>query len=262
MGLAQPQLLLGHVMHGRLFPKQNRFRYPIYYMVLPLDQLPHMALAYNQPAKLSFYDDDHGHRDGSDLTAWATAILADYDIGCQVANMTLITMPRVLGYVFNPVSFWLCYDQQQQLRAVLCEVNNTFGERHTYLCCHQDKRPIKTGDSLLGDKVFHVSPMLAREGHYRFRFSIATDTVAIDIDYYDGNGDKQLVTSLSGLLQPMSQQSLNRAFWRYPLLTLKVMALIHWQALKLISRGIGYTPKPKQQPKNISATHDVSRNSS
>ena len=146
-----PQLLFGHVMHGRLFPKRNRFRYGIYYLALPLSDITNLPIAHNRYAPLSFYDLDHGPCDGSDLEQWATAILADYGLNDICKNITLVCMPRIFGYVFNPVSFWLCHDTKNQLRAVLCEVNNTFGERHTYVCARDDHAPITSTDILKGE---------------------------------------------------------------------------------------------------------------
>ena len=120
-------------MHGRLFPKRNSFTYGIYYLSLPLSKLKNLPISYNRFGPLSFYDRDHGHCDGSTLENWARDILKTYNITKADGEMTLICMPRVFGYVFNPVSFWLCRDKDQKLRAVLCEVHNTFGQRHTYI---------------------------------------------------------------------------------------------------------------------------------
>ena len=152
-------------------------------------------------------------------------------------EIVLISMPRVFGYVFNPVSFWLCFDRQKQLRAVLCEVDNTFGETHVYVCARRDCRPIGRGDVLRGDKVFHVSPMLERRGHYTFRFDVNDNVFGVWIDFYPDGLRKQLITSLTGRLRkvdtPRHQRALRRRVsLRFPLLTFKVTAAIHWQAPK------------------------------
>lgn len=257
-----PQIMTGKVMHGRLFPKRNSFTYGIYYLALPLRALSSDSpLAHNRPAALSFYDRDHGLCDGSDLTSWAGAILRDYGLEDlqDDGDITLVCMPRVLGYVFNPVSFWLCRDKGGNLRAVLCEVHNTFGERHTYICAHEDHRPIKPDDILKGEKTFHVSPLLKREGHYTFRFDISDEAFRVWIDFFDGEGEKQLVTSLMGKLKPMTQSSLRAAFWSHPLVTFKAIFLIHWQALKLLSKGIKYISKPAQKQERISATDNLTK---
>lgn len=243
----EPQILFGKVMHGRLFPKRNNFTYGIYYLALPLSKLQNLPIALNRFAPLSFYGRDHGEGDGGDLENWARDILSTYNIRGVEGEIKLITMPRVLGYIFNPVSFWLCHDKDGILRAVLCEVHNTFGERHTYLCTHEDGRPILPDDVLTGDKVFHVSPFLKREGHYNFRFDTRADKFAVWIDFYNAEGKKQLVTSLIGKFEPMNAAKLRKAFWAYPLVTIKAIMLIHWQAIKLIAKGIQYIPKPPQK---------------
>lgn len=259
MGIAEPQILFGKVMHGRLFPKRNNFIYGIYYLAMPLSKIKQLPIACNRFAPLSFYDRDHGRCDGSDLEEWARGILDDYNIKEADGGITLVCMPRVLGYVFNPVSFWLCHDKQGALRAVLCEVHNTFGERHTYLCAHEDHRPIKHDDMLKGDKLFHVSPLLKREGHYTYRFDVRENKFAVWIDFYNAEGQKQLVTALIGTFQQMDKTTLRRAFWTYPLVTFKAITLIHWQALKLLAKGIKYIARPKQKPEKVSATDNLTK---
>lgn len=254
-----PQIFFGKVMHGRLFPKRNHFTYGIYYLAFPLSKIMDLAIAYNRFSPLSFYDRDHGKCDGSNLEKWARDILKKYRITKANGDIKLICMPRVLGYVFNPVSFWLCHDKKGSARAILCEVHNTFGERHTYLVAHPDQRPIRNKDIIKGDKVFHVSPMLKREGHYNFRFDIAEDKFGAWIDFFDASGKKQLVTSLVGKFENMNQKALRKAFWRYPLITLKAITLIHWQALKILYKGIKYIPKPKQKKARISATDNLTK---
>jgi DUF1365 family protein len=264
MGITKPQLLTGAVMHKRLLPKQHAFRYGIYYVALPLSKLSDMSLAYNRFAALSFFDKDHGPCDGSALDEWVRNILKQHHIDVD-GEITLVCMPRVLGYVFNPVSFWLCQDKQGQIRAVLCEVHNTFGERHTYLCVNEDRRPITGSNTLFAEKLFHVSPFLEREGHYQFKFDIHENQLdgkglmnrtdfKVQIDYHNASGHKQLVTSLAGQLQPLTKASLRSAFWRYPLVTFKAVLMIHWHALKLILKRIKYIAKPKQKPLDISIT--------
>lgn len=254
MGISTPQLLTGKVMHKRLLPKVHAFNYGIYYVALPLAQLNNMALAHNHFSALSFYDKDHGPRDDSDLEKWARELLEQHQIEAD-GEITLVTMPRVMGYAFNPVSFWLCQDKEGQLRAVLCEVHNTFGEQHTYLCAHQDQRVISELAPLYAKKLFHVSPFLEREGEYEFRFNIQNDQFNIVINYHNEDGHKQLITSLVGTLQPLSKASLHVAFWHYPLVTIKAIVMIHWHALKLFLKRIKYVAKPTQKEQKTSSTH-------
>jgi len=258
MGIA-PQILFGRVMHGRLFPRRNHFNYGIYYLSLPLSRTDNLPIAHNKFAPLSFYDRDHGHCDDGNLDRWARDILTTYGIDKADGDITLICMPRVFGYVFNPVSFWLCRDKSGALRAVLCEVHNTFGERHTYICAHANQRAISQNDTMRGDKLFHVSPLLKREGHYEFRFNISADKFSVWIDFFDGDNKKQLVTSLNGTFSPMTKQTLRRAFWQYPLVTFKAITLIHWQALKLLAKGIKYIPRPTQKKERVSKMRNLTK---
>ena len=256
MGI-NPQLFFGRVMHTRLFPKQNKFTYGIYYLALPLSQLDNLPIARNRFAPLSFYDRDHGACDGSNIKEWARNILTTHGLKSIDGDINIICMPRIFGYVFNPVSFWLCQDKSGVTRAILCEVHNTFGERHTYLCAHKDQRPITEKDKLTGQKLFHVSPFLKREGHYTFRFDLRDNKFRTWIDFYDAEHKKQLITSLIGTCEPMTLQTLRKAFWHYPLITFKAITLIHWQALKLISKGIQYISRPPQKPEHTSNTDNL-----
>lgn len=248
-----PQIYTAKVMHKRLFPKVNQFIYRVYYVALPLP-------ATKLPGRLlSFYNKDHGACDGSEVGAWARSILKTYGLDVLVENITLITMPRVLGYVFNPVSFFMCLDKDKQLRAVICEVHNTFGEQHSYLCARADYAPLSPDEWLEADKLFHVSPFLPRNGHYQFRFAWSDNNLGIWIDYYDVESRKQLLTSLTGTFTPLNSVSLARVFWSHPLVTLKVIALIHWQALKLTSKCIRYIAKPLQLLERISTTRNLTK---
>lgn len=252
--LSTPQILFGSVMHKRLFPKVNAFQYGIYYLSLPLSKinadLENVYLKYNRFGFLSFYDRDHGDRDGSNLRDWAMKTLSSQGVNNVDGEIILVTMPRVLGYVFNPVSFWYCYDRGENLRAVICEVNNTFGQTHTYVCPYEGDQ--KSQDQITAtDKAFHVSPFLTRDGGYRFRFAKTDKNMGAWIDYYHKDGEKQLITFLKGDLKDLTNDSLARAFWRYPLVTLKAIVLIHWQALKLLAKGIEYVPKPVQKTPKI-----------
>lgn len=247
------QIIFSTVTHKRRIPTPNAFSYGIYYTAISLSQLNTLPLAHNRPGLLSFYDKDHGPCDGTGLENWARTVLNDHGITHATGDITLICMPRVLGYVFNPVSFWLCHDKDGAIRAILCEVHNTFKERHTYICAKPDESPITPHDTLTGDKLFHVSPFLERAGHYSFRFLITPKKLHITIDYYNTAQDKHLITALTGTAHPMNKATRRKAFWTYPLVTFKAIILIHWQALKLTWKKVRYIKKPKQN------THTTSR---
>ncbi len=155
----------------------------------------------------------------------------------------LLTMPRMLGYVFNPVSFWFCHDRAGAVRAVLCEVNNTFGETHCYLVHHDDRSEIQPDAWLEGRKVFHVSPFLPIEGGYRFRFRLDDERAHVDVNYHDGQG-LMLATSVGGLREPLSDRAIVRRFVCNPTMTLGVVARIHWQALHLWRKRARFYGKP------------------
>ena len=248
-----PQIFTAKVMHKRLLPKENAFNYRLYYVAMPLPASP-------LPSKFQQFPlDDLGAKEGSDLEGWARAILDPYGLSGLVASIIVLTMPRVLGYVFNPVTFYLCLDAQKNLRAVISEVHNTFHEHHSYLCAHSDHRPIKAKDWLDAEKLFHVSPFLERSGHYRFRFDVKAGRLGIWIDYFDAQNNRQLLTSLIGTLSPLTASSLRYAFWSHPLVALKAMALIHWQALKLVLKGIRHISKPKQYGETLSGSANLTK---
>ncbi|MEL4177390.1 DUF1365 domain-containing protein [Roseateles sp. PN1] len=255
MNTGSPVAMLGfgQVRHTRLRPVLHAFAYPSYFMMLPLRSLKREAAQaegegrkgwrINQPGLLSFFEADHG--DGRPVAqggalAWLDELLQREGIHDATGEAWLHCFPRVLGYTFKPVSFWYCHraadDQGGALRAIVVEVNNTFGERHCYLL----DAP-RWGAELRADKVFHVSPFFKVEGHYRFRFMRSQDRCIARIDLCEGDGegvgaDEQpvlLQTSLSGRLEALNAQTLRRAFWRYPVMTLGVLVRIHLHAWQL-----------------------------
>ena len=144
-----PGIVRGSVMHRRLRPARNQFVYSTFSLALPLSrlaELPGLGVAWNRRGLISFFDRDHGERDGSALEPWIRKLLASEDVSAD-GEVVLHVFPRVLGYVFNPVSFWVCHDREGGVRAVLCEVCNTFGEQHNYLLAHRDGRPLRSGES-------------------------------------------------------------------------------------------------------------------
>jgi DUF1365 family protein len=205
---------------------------------------------------MSFYDRDHG--DGkTPLLSWIDQVLKSEQIDDADGEVWLQTFPRVMGYVFNPVSFWYCHRSNGELRAIVCEVNNTFGERHFYLLDTGDA--MSWGVSLSAKKVFHVSPFCAVEGNYRFRFMRTTQTIdGTDIERivaridYDDNDGPLLLTSVSGKLSPLTSATAGEAFLRHPLMTLGVIARIHWQALRLFIKRVPFFSKPLPPTSSLS----------
>lgn len=254
----KPQLFLSKVMHKRLFPRVNSFVYNMYYLSFPLSQIDKINIPLNKFSFLSFYEKDYGYKDGSPIEKWARDRLQEYGVK-GVEEIILITLPRVLGYVFNPVSFYFCISKEQELKAVICEVNNTFGETHIYICANGNNQSITADEWLQADKLFHVSPFLERAGHYKFRFDYKKDKLGIWIDFYDAEGNKKLITSLVGKFEDITKQNLRKAFWKYPLITFKTIVLIHLQAIKLVFKKIKYISKPEQQKDKASSTQNLQK---
>jgi DUF1365 family protein len=249
----KPYIFNAKVMHKRLFPKENKFIYNLYYLALPLPA-PKIQRTF-----LRFDAKDLGFRDGSDPGIFAKKVLSNYGFDKKIENIMLITMPRVFGYVFNPVSFYFCFDNNKKFIAVIAEVHNTFGEQHYYFCANPCHSPINESQWLEAEKVFHVSPFLPRDGSYRFKFSLKEERFGIWIDYFDSKNNKQLMTSLVGNLVPLNNLSLNKAFKTHLFLTIKTILLIHLQALKLFCKKISYFRKPKQYKDKLSATLNIQK---
>ena len=246
----RPQLFIGHVMHRRLRPAINAFVYPVFFIRLPLRDLASgncPVFAVDRNSLLSFHQKDHGPRDGSPLLPWVETLLRERGLPCD-GEIVLQTFPRVCGYVFNPVSFWYCHDRTGALIAVLAEVNNTFGGRHSYLLHNADGSPLRDGQTLSAAKVFHVSPFNDIEGGYRFRFRLERTVQSAHIDYDDADGEL-LLTAISGKARAWTTGALLAALLRMPFLTAGVMFRIHWQALKLWLKGVPFRgAHPARQP--------------
>ena len=245
-------LIHGEITHRRRRPAGNAFTYPAFCLRLPLSQLaclPTLGIAHNARGLVSFHDRDHGPCDGTPLLPWIRSLLAAQRIDAG-GEVVLHAFPRMLGYVFNPVSFWVCHDDAGAVRAVLCAVRNTFGERHNYLVAAPDGRALGSGETYAARKVFHVSPFCEVKGDYRFRFLFGGDRWLARIDYFDddthagANVEPLLETWISGDAAPIEPRAVRRLWWRYRFFTVGVVARIHWQALKLAVKRVPFFTKP------------------
>lgn len=244
--------IAGQTYHGRKGAIANAFRYSVDYVLLDAEadlKTPGL-FARNGRGLTALNDIDHGGapKDGRGA-AWVREVLEAHQI-TGVARIELLAQPKVLGHVFNPVSFWLCRREDDSLIAVIAEVTNTFGDRHSYLVNHSDLRPIGPDDRMQATKIFHVSPFQPVEGGYEFRFDITDARIGIWIDYSRGQGG--LIATLTGPRRALTNRSIVKAVIRRPFGSRRVLALIHWQALKLWFKKATYRPRPVPPAEEVS----------
>ncbi|GHD64279.1 DUF1365 domain-containing protein [Jeongeupia chitinilytica] len=245
-------------MHERLRPVASRFVYPLFCVRVDLDRLDDagnrwFGIDCRRPLSLRLCD--YGPRDGSPLAPWLRALLADAGLPADGA-IWLQTIPRLFGHAFNPVSFWFCHDRAGALRAVLAEVNNTFGESHRYLLAAPGAGAIGADTMLSSRKVFHVSPFLGVEGCYAFRFRETATTSFVGIDHHDRAG-VVLRTSIGGRLAPLTAARARRLVLCSPFNALAVLARIHWQALRLWWRRVPFHRKPAPPQAALSRSEEA-----
>jgi DUF1365 family protein len=225
-------------MHRRLKPRHHRFQYRVFAMLLELEELPALRLKlfkHNRFALFSFLDKDHG--DGRNLNIWLDDLLAQHGIVAKGPRRVLC-YPRILGYVFNPLSVWFCDDADGRLAAIVYEVHNTYDERHAYvLPVGENMELVRHGCR----KDFYVSPFLSRDCRYDFRIRPPTENVAIVIQEEEA-GAPVLSASFAGARRTLTDGLLAKMLLRYPLMTLKVVAAIHFEAVRLMLKGMRRHP--------------------
>lgn len=243
--LTRSLLYFGSVFHRRRRPRPHRLRHRVFWMLLDLDEIGtlserHVLLSRNRFNLLSFHDKDHGDGSGEPLRPQVARLLAENGMRFEGGPIRLFCMPRVLGYGFNPLSIYFCHHMDGSLAAIIYEVHNTFGERHSYVYDAGE-----TGDSAAHGcaKHFHVSPFMDMDMRYEFRTEVPAERVAIAIRGTDAGGTL-IDASLAGAAAPFTSGNLLRGLLLYPLLTLKVTAAIHWHALRLWLKGIRVRRKP------------------
>lgn len=236
--------IVGQTYHGRKGKVENAFRYSVDYVIMDAEAQVSTPSLFSRNGRgvTSLYDTDHGGPPKKGRgAAWVRDILAQYQIQ-GVDKVELLAQPRVLGHVFNPVSFWLCRRADGALITVISEVTNTYGDRHSYLCHHPDMREITRSDQLHATKLMHVSPFQPVEGEYTFRFDITDTRIGVWIDY--GRSTGGLIATLTGKREPLSNAGILRSLLRRPFGARRVLALIHWQALKLWIKGALFRGRP------------------
>jgi uncharacterized protein len=246
-------LYVGSVMHRRLRPRRHRLRYRVFWMLLDLDEIDRLPRALrlfsrNRFNAVSFYDADHGDGSSTPLRAQIERHLAAAGIARGGGAIRLLCMPRIFGYGFNPLSVYFCYERNGLLAAILYEVHNTFGERHSYLI--PTGRHVSAGnfaDAVIDQKcpkVFYVSPFMDMAMTYQFRVTAPQERVSVAISTADADG-VMLVAALSANRRALTDAALLHVLVTHPLLTLRVVGAIHWHALRLLLKGVRLRARPQ-----------------
>lgn len=247
-------LYFGEVMHHRFRPARHRFVYRVFSLLLDLDEIPALAqrlyvFGHNRFNLFAFHDRDHGFRDGSPVRPWVEQQLRGAGIVCDATKIFVLCFPRIFGYVFNPLTIYWCHDAGGVLRAIVYEVKNTFGEQHAYALPVRSALP---GDAIRqnADKGFYVSPFIGMSARYEFRLQAPEARLSVAIRESD-EGGALLVATHVGQRRPLSDGGLLRAFFAFPLMTLKIIAGIHWEALRLWRKGVALVPRPVRDDNRV-----------
>ncbi len=238
----------GHVSHRRNSSPGHTLRYRLAYVLVDLDQLPEANrlsryLGIGRSGLMSVVMKDHGDS-RSNLAAFVRNLLRKHEVKEPAARIELLTLPRMFGYVFNPISVYFIYDRRGELHHVIYEVNNTFGERQFYLCPTLEERGVHRHSS---DKAMYVSPFMNETGSYDFFMRPPAEKAALAIHYKDENGEEVLRAHLALRRKPVTDASALGILTQFPLMTLGVIAGIHWHAVKLLIKGAHYRfhkPRP------------------
>ena len=251
-------LYVGTVMHARLKPVVHRFSYRVMSLLVDVDRLAEVdrvtpLLRVNRRGLFGFHERDHGPRDGSALRPHVDRLLAAHGLELDGGRVLLLAYPRLLGYVFNPLAVYYCYAGCGRLAALIYEVRNTFGEIHAYVCPVGRGETSPAGIRQARDKTFYVSPFIGMAMRYHFRMQPPGDTVKIRILAADADGPL-LAATFSGQYQDLTTGRLFGAFLSMPLLALKVISSIHFEALRLWLKGARLMPRPRKDVRPGAAT--------
>ncbi|GAA3075062.1 DUF1365 domain-containing protein [Rhizobium viscosum] len=242
-------LYAGNVMHQRMKPFGHRFQYRVFSLSIDLDRLEEaggqsVLFSVNRSNLVSFHEEDHVA--GGKLRSYADRLLADACVG-RPAKILLVCYPRIFGYVFNPLSVYYAYDDRDALLALIYEVRNTFGERHSYVCPVEDDEIFESGLRQTCDKLFYVSPFIGIGMRYHFRMLPPGQEIRWRILETDAEGPL-LAATFAGRKKPLTGRTLCYLLAAIPLLTVKIMTGIHWEALKLWLKGAIYVRRPPPPP--------------
>jgi DUF1365 family protein len=248
----------GKVMHQRLKPFGHRFSYSVFALLVDVDRLGELGrlsrlLAVNRPGLLSFRESDHVEAEGETLRCFADRLLARAGVEVRAARILLLAYPRMFGYVFNPISTYFAYDAAGELLAIIYAVRNTFGERHSYVAPVLPGEASPAGIRQTRTKIFHVSPFIEMGMRYHFRILPPGKTVRLRIHETAGS-EPLLAATFNGDAMALTGSNLALYLLRFPFMTLKVMAGIHWEALKLWLKGARFHTSPP--PPATASFHD------
>ena len=243
----------GTVIHKRYKPKTHFFKYSVFSLLLDLSELELLNdkirfFSFNKFNLISFFEKDHGNRDGTSLVNWVKNYLKKNQIETENIKIKLLCYPRIFGYVFNPLSVFFVYDKNKKLVSILYEVKNTFGEQHTYVFRVDNQNNLIQNNC---SKKFHVSPFIQMDCNYFFKILIPGERLSIIIDQYDPTG-KILFASQNGKKANLTGKELIKSYLKHPLMTFKIISAIHFEAFKLWIKGIKLVKKKFKVKNNIS----------
>ena len=243
----------GSVIHKRYKPKKHFFKYKVFSLFLDLSEIKKIKekiffFSHNKFNLISFFDKDHGERNGSSLIDWVKKNLRSLNIDTSDVKIKLLCYPRIFGYVFNPLSIFFIYNSSSSLIAILYEVKNTFGEQHTYVFKTDPKKQVVENKC---DKKFYVSPFMDLNSTYNFKILNPKEKLSVIIDQRDQTG-KLLFASQDGKRLDFSAKNLLFSYLKHPLMTIKIILAIHFEALKLWLKGIKHIKKVIKIKNNIS----------
>jgi len=242
----------GTVIHKRYKPKTHFFKYSVFSLLLDLSELEFLNdkirfFSFNKFNLISFFEKDHGNRDGTSLVNWVKNYLKKNQIETENIKIKLLCYPRIFGYVFNPLSVFFVYDKNEKLVSILYEVKNTFGEQHTYVFRIDNENNLIQNNC---SKKFHVSPFIQMDCNYFFKILKPGERLSIIIDQYDPKG-KILFASQDGIKANLTGKELIKSYLKHPLMTFKIISAIHFEAFKLWIKGIKLVKKKLKIKNNI-----------
>ena len=245
------KIYTGKVIHKRFKPKEHYFKYNVFSLLIDLNELEEInkyikVFSYNKFNIISFYDKDHGDRDGSSIKLWVKKNLRNIGIMTEDVRIKLLCYPRIFGYVFNPLSTYFIYNKHSELISIFYEVKNTFGEQHTYIFKAHDEKTVQNKCK----KKFYVSPFIEMDCEYHFKTLNPREQLSVVINQNDKDG-KLLFASQDGISKDFNNKNLILSYLTHPLMTFKIIGAIHYEAFKLWAKRIKLIAKKIKLKNNI-----------